>query len=66
MVEIENIMTYEAAVQPVFLDYSEDVSRLHRNLGDSQRIRLELRHPRCLCNIKVQCKEVKTQQVYYL
>ena len=22
---------------------------------------LELRHPRCVCNIKVQCKEGKTQ-----
>ena len=24
---------------------------------------LELRHPRCVCNKKLQCKEVKTQQV---
>jgi hypothetical protein len=24
---------------------------------------LELSHPRCVCNIKVQGKEVKTQQV---
>jgi len=24
---------------------------------------LELRHPLCVCNIKVQCKEVKTQEV---
>ena len=23
--------------------------------------RLELRHPRCVCNIKAYCKEVKTQ-----
>ena len=25
---------------------------------------LELRHPCCVCNIKVQCREVKTQQVW--
>jgi len=27
----------------------------------TQSPNLELRHPRCACNIKVQCKEVKTQ-----
>ena len=27
---------------------------------------LELRHPRCVCNTKVQCKEVKNITVYYL
>jgi len=24
---------------------------------------LQSRHPRCVCNINVQCKEVKTQQI---
>jgi len=38
-VEIENIITYEVAVQSVFLDYPEDVSRLLRNFGNYQRIR---------------------------
>jgi len=27
---------------------------------------LELRHPRCVCNIKVQCKEVKNTTSLYL
>jgi len=27
---------------------------------------LELKHPHCVCNIKVWYKEVKTQLVYYL
>ena len=27
---------------------------------------VELKHPRCVCNIKVQCKEGKNTTVYYL
>ena len=35
---------------------------VHNGLG-SNRFTLELRHLRCVCNIKLRCKEVRTQQL---
>ena len=42
-----------------FLHHKSKI-KVHSRTGHED---LELRHPRCVYNINVQCKEVKTQQV---
>ena len=47
----------------VTLNYSKEITFASLVVNEvvnlSTNLSFELRHPRCVCNIKVQCKEVK-------
>ena len=56
--ETRNCVTVEAYVQVCCAEFYP-IPSISMEIRANMHLRLELRHPRCVCNVKVQCKEVK-------